>query len=310
MKLLVTGGAGFIGKTLVSLLLKEGHEVSVLDNFSTGRRENIPHEVECFEGDAADQLMVEKALAGVDGVFHLAAIPSVIISENVPLINQHSGEVSLLSVLAASLRSKSVKRIVYASSAAVYGDCPNLPVNEAAQLKPLSNYAVSKLAGELYLRAACFRQDRLDTVSLRFFNVYGPGQQPDSSYAGVITKFVKYIAEKTPPLIYGDGNQKRDFIWVEDVVRACLLAMISTKRFSGRPINIASGLESSVLSVWDALSKATQSTLEPEFRAARCGEIRDSLADCSLAEALLGFKAETNLDDGINLLISGKNNYS
>jgi len=307
MKLLVTGGAGFIGSSLVSLLSKKGHVVSVLDNFSTGSRENIPHNTECFEGDAADQTIVEKALAGVDGVFHLAAIPSVIISENAPLINQHSGEVSLLSVLAASLRSKTVKRIVYASSAAVYGDCPNSPVNEAAQPQPLSNYAVSKLAGELYLRAACFRQDRLDAVSLRFFNVYGPGQQTDSSYAGVITKFVKYIAENTPPLIYGDGNQKRDFICVEDVVRACLLAMISTKRFFGRPINIASGLESSVMSVWDALSKATQSTLEPEFRAARCGEIRDSLADIRLAESLLGFKAQTSLVEGIARLVAVEN---
>ena len=162
MKLLVTGGAGFIGSALVCYLLKGGHEVSVLDNFSTGKRDNVPEEVKCFEGDAADPNIVDEAIVGMEGVFHLAAIPSVVISEDQPMVNQHAGEVALLSVLTASLRSGSVKKIVYASSAAVYGNSMRLPISEDEKEKPLSNYAVSKLAGELYLRSSCSRQEILD----------------------------------------------------------------------------------------------------------------------------------------------------
>ena len=309
MKILVTGGAGFIGSRLVCQLLNEKHDVCVLDNISTGKIVNIPNEVEFFEGDACNQEIVERALVDVEGVFHLAAIPSVIISENKPLTNQNSGEVALLSVLNASLRNKKVRRIVYASSAAVYGNCLDLPIDENTQINPISNYAVSKVAGELYLRAACSKQHSLDAVSLRFFNVYGPGQQPDSSYAGVITSFFRCITENIPPVIYGDGNQKRDFIWVDDVVNACILAMMSKEKLAGQSINIGSGLDSTVCDVWAALKNATQSTLVPEFRASRPGEVRDSLADCRIAEAVLGFRAKTNLYDGIIKMIETQDTF-
>lgn len=305
MRFLITGGAGFIGRHLLRLLLEAGHHVRVLDDFSTGSRLAFPESVEVIEGDACDSDVARAVLAGIDGVFHLAAIPSVMVSETDPLKNQRSGEVALLSILSAALDAPSVKRIVFASSAAVYGDAPDLPISETAEVFPRSNYGVSKLSAEHYLRAACARQDHLDAACLRLFNVYGPGQRPDSSYAGVITRFLTCLAENRPVTIYGNGDQTRDFVWVGDVARACLLAMLAPGRLAGRAINIGSGAGSSINDVWNVISAVSQTTQTPLRASGRPAEIRDSRADVSLARELLGFQTRVPLADGIARLIAG-----
>ncbi len=300
---LITGGAGFIGRHLVRHLLEEGHEVRILDDFSTGTREPFPERVEVIEGDACDATAAAAAVAQRDGVFHLVAMPSVIVSDADPRRNQRSGEVALLSILDAALGEAGVRRIVFASSAAVYANSLPLPVNESAETFPLSNYGVSKLAGEHYLRAACARQDRLDAVCLRIFNVYGPGQVPDSLYAGVIAKFLHALTEGRSPVLFGDGRQTRDFIAVQDVARACLLAMEAPGRLGGRPLNIAGGRGVPVNEVWSHLAEAAGSTLVPQRQPSHPAEIRDSVADVSTAEAFIGFRAQTALPEGLAALL-------
>jgi len=300
---LITGGAGFIGRHLVRHLLAEGHAVGILDNFSTGTREPFPEGVEVIEGDACDPGVAAAAVADRDGVFHLVAMPSVIVSDSDPRRNQRSGEVALLSILDAALGEPGIRRIVFASSAAVYANGLPLPVTESAATCPLSNYGVSKLAGEHYLRAACARQDRLDAVCLRIFNVYGPGQVPGSLYAGVIAKFLHALAEGRPPVLFGDGRQTRDFIAVQDVVRACLLAMEAPGRLGGRPLNIAGGRGVPVSEVWGHLAAAAGSTLVPERQPSHPGEIRDSVADVTAAGAMIGFHAQTVLPEGLAALL-------
>jgi len=303
---LVTGGAGFIGRYLCSLLVEQGDHVRVLDDFSTGTREKFPQNVEVVEGNAGDPDTVDLALAGIEGVFHMAAIPSVIVSENDPLLNQRSGEIALLTILSRSLATSTVKRIVFASSAAVYGNTSTLPIDEESPVSPISNYGVSKLAGENYLRAACARQTSLDAVCLRFFNVYGLGQSSNSSYAGVITKYLDCIRRKKTPTITGDGEQTRDFIWVGDVAQACVRAMASPVRFAGRPINIASGIPISVNMVWDTICATTKTDFQPVTTAVSKCEIKHSLAAVDLAKSLLDFKSHTAFKDGISKLIKSK----
>jgi UDP-glucose 4-epimerase len=302
MKYLITGGSGFIGRHLTRALLAAGHEVRILDNFVTGRQEDLPAGVEIVMGDAADPRRAAQAVEGVSGVFHLAAIPSVVQGETQALQNQRSGEIALLAMLTAAQHSGSVKRLVFASSAAVYGDATGSLISEDSPTGPVSNYGVSKMAGELYLRTACRNGTHLDAACLRFFNVYGPGQRKESSYAGVITRFMECLAENRPPTIFGSGDQTRDFIWVGDVVEACILAMDAPGKLHGHPFNVGTGVSTSVRSVWEVLAAATGTRLEPTFQHARPGEVTDSRADVRRAAKVFGFQARVSLQSGVREL--------
>ena len=290
----VTGGAGFIGSHLAEALRAQGRRVRVVDDFSTGRRANVPPGVELLEGDAND--LAAEAVRDAAEVYHLAAIPSVPGSVERPLANHRATAQAALSVLAAAERA-GVRRVVLASSSAVYGDAAALPHREDAAPRPGSPYAAAKLAAEQYA-ASWASRGGLQTVSLRFFNVYGPRQDPDSPYAAVIPVFARRIREGKPMPVYGDGSQTRDFIFVGDVVRALLLAG-SVPGVSGRVYNVAGGAPVSVLEVGRTLAALMGKPPEFEFLPPRPGEVRHSVADVSAAHRDLGFSAAVPLDEGL-----------
>ena len=255
---LVTGGAGFIGSHLVSKLVSLGHHVRVLDNLSTGRRENladVAQRIEWIEANAADSAAVEKAMGGIEGVFHLAAIPSVQLSIEQPLTTQRSAEVATLAVLNAA-RNAGVKRVVYSSSCAVYGDSGNQSNKEDAKTQPLTFYGLGKVTGEEYCRVSSHLYPGFETVSLRYFNVFGLRQSPSSPYSGVISIFLKCLRDRTPPTIFGDGRQTRDFIEVSNVVAANLAAMSSKSVFRGDCFNVGTGTSVSILELWSYAAEA------------------------------------------------------
>ena len=299
MKYLVTGGAGFIGSNLVRRLLRLGHHVVVLDDLSTGRRENLADvvsTVEFVQASITDFTAVLSAAKGVDGVFHLAAVASVQKSLDDPVGCHDVNVTGALNVMEAARRCGAT-RVVLSSSAAVYGEARNFPLQETEVCRPISPYGLHKLTNENYGRLYS-DAGSLEVVSLRYFNVYGPHQDPQGEYAAVVPKFVTAAVAGEQPLIFGDGGQSRDFMFVEDVANANWLAMV-TPGIAGEIINICAGLEISLLELVDALSHALGRTIEPRFLPPREGDIRRSVGDCARAMQLLGITGWTSVADGL-----------
>jgi len=300
---LVTGGAGFIGSHLVEALAERGERVRVLDDFSTGRRENlaaVADHIELLEGDVADPETVERAVAGCDYVLHLAAIASVQASLENPRRTHQVNVNGTLNVLEAARRA-SVQRVVFASSAAVYGDHTALPLREELPPCPLSPYAATKAAGEAYC-SAFHASYGLPTVALRFFNVYGPRQDPANPYSGVISIFAARIARGERPVIYGDGKQTRDFVYVTDVARAALL-VCEQEAAVGDVFNVAGGKQTSVLQLAAVLNQVLDTSLTPTFAPARSGEVRFSQADVRRAREALEWEPQVTLQEGLSRLV-------
>jgi len=299
---LVTGGAGFIGSHIIDELLARGHRVRVLDNFSTGRRENIVHvsdDIELIEGDITSYERVHNAAKGVDVVIHLAALPSVPRSIQDPLTTHQVNTTGTLNVLLAA-RDEGVRRVVIASSSSVYGANPLLPKREDMVLLPISPYGVTKLAAERYCMAFS-EVYGLETVALRYFNVFGPRQNPNSQYSAVIPKFVDMARSGQRPVIYGDGSQTRDFTYVRNVVEGTLAAT-SAPKASGHAMNVACGVSSSVLDLVETIRQVLGVELPYDLEPTRIGDIKDSYADISLARELLGFEPTVSLEQGIRLM--------
>ena len=301
---LVTGGAGFIGSHIVDALLSGGHRVRVLDNFSTGRRENLAHvmdKIELIEGDVRDRIAARYAVEGMEYVLHQAALPSVPRSIKDPLTSHEVNATGTLNILIAA-RGSGVKRLVYASSSSVYGDTPELPKREDMTPRPKSPYAASKLAGEQYCQAL-WNSYGLETVCLRYFNVFGPRQDPDSPYAAVVPLFISALLNGGKPRIYGDGQQTRDFTFVANVVQANLLAA-TAPRAAGAICNIACQKRTSLLSLLTMLGELTGKEPDVLFEAERPGDVRDSLARISLARDLLGYRPQADLREGLTTTVA------
>ncbi len=297
---LVTGGGGFIGSHLVDALLARGDKVRVLDNFSTGKLENLQHnldKIELITGDLRDSSILSQAIMGVDLVFHQAAFVSVPQSMEDPE-SCFDINVNGTGKLLAAARAADVKRVVLASSAAVYGENEAVPLLEAEELDPLSPYAVSKSINEIYARLFT-RNLGLEVVALRYFNVFGPRQNPASDYAAVIPIFIKTLDDENEPVIYGDGLQTRDFVYIADVVRANLMAAASDKA-AGDVFNICSGQEINLLELLDILSTIFNRTIQPDFQEVRLGDIYRSLGDPNKAREILGFSPGSSIVDGLN----------
>lgn len=302
MNVLVTGGAGFIGSHLVERLLSEGHSVRVLDNLSTGRRENLPRtgKIEFIEGDIRDQNVISTAVLGVNAIIHLAAVASVQASIDDPLGTHQTNFVGTLNLLEAARRS-GVKRFLYASSAAVYGDSAQLPVSENLKPSPLSPYAADKLAGEYYLDfyRCTFG---LSTSAFRFFNIYGPRQDPSSPYSGVISIFVERMRTAKPVTIFGDGRQTRDFVYVRDLV-AILAKSLTSESSVEQACNVGRGIESTLLDLLAALEELVGRPIERRHEPARAGDIVRSCADVGRLRNLMGSVPGTPLSDGLRELL-------
>ncbi len=294
---LVTGGAGFIGSNIVGELIRRGEEVRVLDNFSAGRRENLaPWKVEVIEGDVRDLMVVHKATRGAEYVIHEAALRSVPKSIEDPLSFSEVNLRGTLNVLIAAREAK-VRRVVFASSSSIYGEREELPEREDDIPKPISPYAATKLIGEYYCRV--FTQSfGLETISLRYFNVFGPRQSLETEYAVVIPRFITSMLRDEAPPIHGDGMQSRDFTYIDNVVDATLLAAES-KDGSGEVFNIASGKAYTVLELLEALRRIIGKRVEPKFTPPRPGDVRHTLADISKARKLLGFKVKAGFEKGL-----------
>jgi UDP-glucose 4-epimerase len=296
---LVTGGAGFIGSHVVEALLNAGNKVRVLDDLSSGRRDNlsaVADDVDFIEADIRLAEVVRRACAGVDTVYHLAAFISVPGSVADPVEADSVNIGGTLNVLLAA-RDARVRRVVFSSSSAVYGEPANVPVAENAATRPASPYGVEKLYGEHMCRLV-WELYGVETVSLRYFNVYGPRQSPGSDYAAVIPKFVSAMVAGEAATIYGDGQQTRDFLYVQDVARANLLAATSPGAV-GQRLNIASGCAASVLDIHTAIGRLTGSRAAPRHAESRPGDIRHSVADVREAEKAMGFRASVLLDQGL-----------
>ena len=296
---LVTGGAGFIGSHTVDELLRLGTSVRVLDNFSTGKRDNLREalsHIDLIEGDVSDLETVRQAMEGASYVIHLAALSSVPLSVTDPLASNQANVVGTLNVLVAA-RDVGVHRVVYASSSAVYGEDPVLPKREDMRTLPLSPYAVSKLTGEHYCQAFHHVYD-LPIVVLRYFNVFGPRQDPTSQYSAVIPKFIAALLQGEPPVIYGDGGQSRDFVYVTDVVRANLLACESPDGV-GQVFNVGSGERYTLLDLVSNLHQILDVSIEPKFTDPRPGDIRHSYADIGQAQHTIGYQPTIVFYEGL-----------
>ncbi len=298
-KALVTGGAGFIGSHLVEGLLAQGWDVRVLDNFSTGHRENIKtiiNQIDLLEGDVTNLTTVRFAVRNVEVIFHQAALPSVARSVANPLESNEVNITGTLNVLLAA-RDAGVKRVVYAASSSAYGDTPTLPKVETMTPTPLSPYAIAKLTGEMYARA--FTQlYGLSTISLRYFNVFGPRQDPTTQYAGVIAKFCTCAIEGKPYPVFGDGEQSRDFTYVENVVHANLLAA-HAKLDGATMVNIACGERTTLNQLITLLNELTHQNLPAHYGPARAGDVRHSQADITRAGKLLGYEPRVDIREGL-----------
>ena len=296
---LVTGGAGFMGSHLVDELLQQRHAVRVLDDLSSGSRENLPREVEFIRGDVTRPKTVEQAFDGVDGCFHLAAIASVVrCNREWPRAHQVNlgGTINVFEQ-ARRLRSCREIPIVYASTAAIYGDCGFIPIGEQRPAAPLSAYGADKRACELHARVAG-KVHAIPTVGLRFFNLFGPRQDPQSPYSGVITIFAERLAHREPVEIYGDGNQVRDFTYVGDAVAALCRALPAAS--PGAPVfNVCTGKGTTVRALADTMATLYRTELTVLHRPARSGEVRVSIGDPRHAAEQLGFRAATTLADGL-----------
>jgi len=302
-KFLVTGGAGFIGSNICRRLVQERCFVRVVDNLMTGKKSNlagIMDKIDFLEADMGDKEVARSAMKGIDVVLHQGALPSVPRSVDDPAAtHQHCVDATFTLLLAA--RDAKVKRFVFAASSAAYGDTPTLPKVETMPPSPLSPYAVGKLVGEYYC-SVFYSVYGLETISLRYFNVFGPYQDPASQYAAAIPAFVTAILKDKPPTIYGDGEQSRDFTYVDTVVEANLLAA-RTKRTKGEVVNIACGEAVTVNAIIKMINEIVGKNVKPIYEPARPGDVKHSLANISLAEKLIGFKPTVLFKPGLELAI-------
>ena len=300
-KALVTGGAGFIGSHLVDALLSNGCRVVVLDDLSTGRLSNLEHlkdNITFYKGDIRDRKTLDTAVKDCEVIFHQAAMVSVPQTVENPVDSAMVNEVGTLSLLESSRKNK-VKRVVLASSCAVYGDDPQLPKRETMVSKPLSPYAVQKLTGEYYARLYNDLYG-LETVCLRYFNVYGPRQDPSSPYSGVISIFMSKVVSKEAPVIYGNGNHYRDFVFVDDVVKANLLAAIA-EGASGEVFNIGTGKYVTIDRLWAMTCDLCSLNIKPEYKPPRDGDIVESVANINQAKTVLGFNPKYSFEEGLKV---------
>jgi nucleoside-diphosphate-sugar epimerase len=303
-KALVTGGAGFIGSHLVDALLSNGCQVVVLDDLSTGRLSNLKHimdKISFYKGDIRDREALDTAVKGCDVIFHQAAMVSVPQTVEYPVDSAMVNEIGTLYVLESAHRSN-VKRVVLASSSAVYGDDPQLPKRETVVSKPLSPYAVQKLTGEYYARLYNDLYG-LETVCLRYFNVYGPMQDPTSPYSGVISIFMSKAVSKGAPVIYGSGNQYRDFVFVDDVVKANLLAAIA-EGANGEVFNIGTGKYVTINKLWEMTCNLCSLNIKPEYKLPRPGDIVESVANIDHAKSVLRFNPEYSFEEGLEITLN------
>jgi nucleoside-diphosphate-sugar epimerase len=300
---LVTGGAGFIGSHVAEELVRRGERVRVVDSFITGKRENLKHisGVELLEGDLADLSVAERAVAGMDYVLHQAAIPSVPRSVKDPITSNRANIDASLNVLVAA-RDAGVRRVVYAGSSSAYGNTPTLPKIETMGTAPLSPYALQKLVAEQYCQMFTSLYG-LETVAIRYFNVFGPRQDPSSPYSGVISLFIRAMVEGRQPTIYGDGEQTRDFTYVANVVDGVLRACTAPDA-SGEVINVATGGRISLNRLFDVVKSLTGADVTPIYAEPRTGDVRDSQADISKAQRLLGYQPLVALDRGLEQTVA------
>jgi len=299
-KYLVTGGAGFIGSHIAGELVRKGHSVRIIDNFSTGKRENISsflNKIELVEADIRELRACRKVVDGVDFVLHQAALTSVPLSIEDPLLTNEINITGTLNLLLASREAK-VQRLVFASSAAVYGDDPRLPKSENMEGLPISPYALSKQVGELYCRL--FSQlYGLSTVCLRYFNIFGPRQDPFSQYASVIPNFIGKMMKDKRPAVFGDGEQSRDFLYVSNVVDANILAMEASE-VSGEVFNVAGGEKTTVNILVEELNKVLGKEIKPSYEEPRPGDIKHSYADISKARKMLKYEPTVSFSEGLS----------
>lgn len=295
---LVTGGAGFIGSHLVDALLRRGDRVRVADDLSTGKRDNLAgfRGVEFLHGDLADAAFARQATIGVEYVLHQAAIPSVPRSVADPRTSHRANVDATLNVLLAA-REAGVRRVVYAASSSAYGNTPTLPKHEEMPTAPLSPYALQKLVGEHYMRLFTELYG-LETVSIRYFNVFGPRQDPSSPYSGVISLFIRALLCGDSPVIYGDGTQTRDFTFVDNVVDGVLKAAVRPDAV-GRVVNVATGSRISLNALLGTLQQILQSNVQATYAPPRTGDVRDSQADIDCARRLLGYEPIVGLEEGL-----------
>ncbi|HVG54842.1 MAG TPA: SDR family oxidoreductase [Vicinamibacterales bacterium] len=300
---LVTGGAGFIGSHLAEELVRRGERVRVADSFITGKRQNLTHipGVELIEGDLADLSVAQRAVQGVEYVLHQAAIPSVPRSVEDPITSNRANIDASLNVLVAA-RDAGVKRVVYAGSSSAYGNTPTLPKVETMGTAPLSPYALQKLVAEQYCQM--FTQlYGLETVTIRYFNVFGPRQDPSSPYSGVISLFIRALVEGRQPTIYGNGEQTRDFTYVANVVDGVLRACTAAGA-SGEVINVATGGRISLNQLFQAVKALTGASVDVNYAAERAGDVRDSQADITKARTLLGYEPTVTLEQGLEKTVA------
>lgn len=297
---LITGAAGFIGSSLARALLQRGEQVRGLDNFSTGKRENLADlgRMDFYEASLLDMPAVSMACRDVDYVFHEAAIPSVPKSVADPASSNRANVEGTLNLLIAA-RDAKVKRVVYAGSSSIYGESPTLPKHEGMTPDPISPYAVSKLAGELYM-TSFYRVYGLETVTLRYFNVFGPYQDAGSQYSGVLAKFIMLMLKGEQPTVFGDGEQSRDFTYIDNVVAANLLASSApATQVAGRVMNAATGSRITLNETFEILKQMTGYSGTVHYGPERAGDIKHSLADISLAGKLMGYKPVAMFDEGL-----------
>jgi len=299
---LVTGGAGFIGSHLTEALIARGHTVRVADSLITGKRANLEHlpAVRLFEGDLANLDFARGAVDGVDYVLHQAALPSVPRSVKDPITSNRANVDATLNVLVAS-RDAGVKRVIFAGSSSAYGNSQTLPKHERMPNGPLSPYALQKVVGEQYLQMFTTLYG-LETVTIRYFNVFGPRQDPSSAYSGVISLFATSLLENRSPVIYGDGEQTRDFTYVANVVDGVLRAC-DAPNVSGRVINVATGDRISLNRLFETMKRLIGAEVTPQYVASREGDVHDSQADITLARELLGYRPLVPFEDGLRLTV-------
>jgi UDP-glucose 4-epimerase len=303
--ILVTGGAGFIGSHVVAALKKQGCSVSVLDDLSTGHRDYLPDDIDFVQGDVADAALVASLVAKADKVIHLAAIASVVACEENRSRAHRTNAQGSQNILQAAAQAPHQPRVIYASSAAIYGDAAQLPIAETTTPNPLSIYGADKHFAECEA-AHSYQHTQLNSVGLRFFNVYGERQDPASPYSGVISLFAKAALNAKRITIFGDGEQTRDFIYVGDIVRLILAAMHAPD--GAHLINGCTGKATSLHKLITLLGDISSHALNADYAAARVGDIRHSLGDAGLADKLLGFRAETPLHDGLGYLLKWMGN--